>query len=184
MNPPANCGSSQLGVRPVVVPMDLLRALDPRDRAEYRDGSVSTGRGVAWMGRPVVLAAVAVVHLVVASIHGVVHSLVPVLLAPSLSLVVVATTFVGPVAGVVLAWRSNPLGAPLYAVSMGGAFLTGGVLHFVFESPDHVHAVPPGPWQGSFQATAVVLAATTAVGTVVGVSAWLAPARQDDDAEE
>jgi|AntRauTorcE11898_2_1112593.scaffolds.fasta_scaffold03330_2 hypothetical protein len=124
------------------------------------------------MDRRLVLVALVALHLVVAGTHGVTHSLVPVWLSPEASVLVLATTFLGPVVGVVLAWRSHPVGVPLLAVSMLGAFLTGGILHFVVATPDHVHAIPAGPWRIPFQASAVAVAATSALGTVASTWAW------------
>lgn len=124
------------------------------------------------MDRRVVLAGAVALHLAVAGAHGVTHSLVPVWLDPVASALVLATTFLGPVAGVALAWRSHPLGVPVLAVSMAGAGLSGGALHFVLANPDHVHAIPAGPWQVPFQASAVAVAATSTLGVLASAWAW------------
>lgn len=86
-----------------------------------------------------------------------------------------ATTFIGPTLGVLLDRRGHRAGLAVFTVSMLSAFLLGVVLHFVVESPDHVHAVPPDPWRLPFQVTAVAVAATPALGTAVGV--WLSRRR-------
>ena len=114
------------------------------------------------------LTAVLVLHLAAATTHGLTHGLVPVPLPPWQNALVLATTFLGPVVGVVLARRGHRFGVPLFTVSMAAAFVLGVVLHFVVESPDHVHAVPAGPWQLPFQVTAVGVAISTVLGSVVG----------------
>lgn len=124
------------------------------------------------MDRRVVLLGVLVAHLTAAVVHGTTHALVPVTLAAWQNAVVAATTFVGPAVGVALAWRGHPLGVPVFAASMAGALLVGGYLHFLVENPDHVGAIPAGPWQLSFQASAVGVAVTSAIGTVVGAWYW------------
>ncbi|MDS0277620.1 hypothetical protein NDI85_07430 [Halomicroarcula sp. S1AR25-4] len=124
------------------------------------------------MSRQVGLSAALAVHLLVAAGHGVTHGLVAVSLPAWQNVIVVGTTFVGPIAGVLLARRGHRLGAPLFAMSLVGALAVGGYLHFVLDNPDHVHAIPAGDWRLPFQASAVAVALTEAVGTVVGVQAW------------
>ncbi|WP_440991595.1 hypothetical protein [Haloarchaeobius baliensis] len=116
------------------------------------------------------LAIILVVHLVAATTHGLTHGLVPVPLPPWQNALVVATTFLGPIFGVVLHARGHRSGLPLFTVSMAGAFLLGVLLHFVVESPDHVHAVSAGTWQLPFQVSAAAVALTPLLGVVVG--AW------------
>ena len=124
------------------------------------------------MDRRVVLLAVLVVHLAVAIFHGVSHGLIPVSQPAWQNALVLLTTFLGPVAGVALVWRDHPLGVPLFTVSIAGALFVGGLLHFVVESPDHVHAVPQHPWRLPFQVSAGALLVTDTLGTVVGLRFW------------
>jgi len=124
------------------------------------------------MDRRVVLLAVLVAHLAVAIVHGVSHGLIPVHQPAWQNALVLLTTFLGPAAGVLLAWRDHPLGVPLFTVSIAGALLVGGVLHFVVETPDHVHAVPQHPWRLPFQVSAGALLVTDALGTGVGLRFW------------
>lgn len=124
------------------------------------------------MERRVILAAVLLVHLAVALLHGATHALVPVSLTAGQNAVVALTTFVGPIAGVALAWRGHPLGVALFTLSMAGALAVGGYLHFLVENPDNVRAIPPGAWRLPFQASAAAVALSPAVGTVVGAWAW------------
>jgi hypothetical protein len=83
-----------------------------------------------------------------------------------------ATVFVGPAVGVALLWRGHPLGPPLFTLSMAGAVLLGGSLHFLVDNPDHVHAIPAGPWRLPFRVTAAGVAVTPAIGTAVGLWYW------------
>jgi ABC-type xylose transport system permease subunit len=122
----------------------------------------------------VTLAALAGLHLLAALVHGSAHALVPVTLAPWTNALVLATVFVGPVAGVWLDRRGHPLGVPLFTVTMAGALVLGGVLHFLVAGPDHVDAVPPGPWRLPFRASAATLLASEALGVAVGARRWLA----------
>lgn len=125
------------------------------------------------MDRRVALAAVLGLHLATALVHGSTHALVPVRLAPWQDVLVLATVFVGPVLGILLDRRGHPLGIPLFTLSMAGAFLLGGALHFVVENPDHVAAIPASPWRLAFQVSAVGVAVTPAAGAVLGARYWL-----------
>jgi hypothetical protein len=118
------------------------------------------------------LPATLVVHLLAAVAHGSTHALVPVPLGPWLNALVLATVFLGPIAGVALASRGHPLGVPLFTATMAAGLLLGITLHFVVENPDHVHAVPASPWRLPFQASAVGVALTGALGAVVGAWCW------------
>lgn len=128
------------------------------------------------MDRRVTLLAVLVAHLAVAVFHGVSHGLIPVHQPAWQNALVLLTTFLGPTVGGLLAWRDHPLGVPLFTVSIAGALLVGGVLHFVVENPDHVHAVG-GPWQLPFGASAVAVAVVSAVGTATGLRYWVGGGR-------
>lgn len=119
------------------------------------------------------LAALAGLHLLVALVHGSAHALVPVTLAPWANALVLATVFVGPLVGVALDRRDHPLGAPLFTVTMAGALVLGGVLHFLVAGPDHVHSIPPGPWRLPFRASATALLASEVLGVAVGARRWL-----------
>lgn len=120
-----------------------------------------------------IAAAVLGVHLVVHTAHGVPHAAIPVVLPGWLLATVVLAMYVLPAAGVVLLWRGPArVGAAVFAVSMAVSFLLAGVLHFGVPNPDHVSAVPAGPWRLPFQATATVMAVVDSVGTALGVRLW------------
>lgn len=124
------------------------------------------------MDRRIILLVVLGIHLIVAVAHGTTHALIPVVLPPWQNAIVVGTVFIGPVAGVGFALRRHPIGIPLFTVSMVGALLVSGILHFLIENPDHVHAVPVSPWRFAFQASAVGVAILPAIGTGVGLWYW------------
>jgi AhpD family alkylhydroperoxidase len=145
---------------------------DPDDAGRIPDADDAGRRGAAT-----VAAAALGVHLLVHAAHGVPHATIPVGLPAWLLATVVLTTFVLPVVGVVLLWRGPArVGAAVFAGSMAAAFVVAGVLHFVVSNPDHVTAVPAGPWRLPFQATAAAMALVDAVGVVVGVRCWRAAA--------
>lgn len=129
------------------------------------------------MGRRVALPAVLALHLAVAAVHGTAHALVPVPLPLPADLLVLGTVFVGPVLGGALAARGNPVGVPLFTLSMAGALLLGVSLHFLVENPDHVAAVPPSPWRPAFRASAVGVAVVPAVGAALGAWTWRSRSR-------
>lgn len=124
------------------------------------------------MDRRVALLGVASVHLLVALVHGSTHALIPVALAPWQDLLVLVTVFAGPVVGVALDRRGHPLGLPLFTATMAGGLVVGFVLHFLVPGPDHVHAVPAGPFRLPFRGTAVALVVVDALGVAVGGWYW------------
>lgn len=112
------------------------------------------------------------VHLVVAMVHGSSHALVPIELGPVVNGLVLLTVFLGPVVGVVLERRGHPLGIPLFTLSMAGALVLGGLLHFGIENPDNVSNLPASQWRLLFRASAVGVFVTPAVGAAVGGLVW------------
>jgi hypothetical protein len=61
---------------------------------------------------------------------------------------------------------SKRMGAVLIALTMAGALVFGVVNHFVLSSPDHIaHVV--GRWQLLFAGTAILVALTEALGSVL-----------------
>lgn len=124
------------------------------------------------MDRRLILLVALGAHLAVAVVHGTSHALLSVTLPAWQNGLVVLTTFLGPVAGVTLAVRGHPWGIPVFTASMTGALLLGGFLHFLVENPDHVRALPSGPWRRPFQASAVGLALVDTAGLAVGSWTW------------
>ena len=124
------------------------------------------------MNRDRILTAVLGIHLAVALVHGGTHALVLVALPAWQNVLVLATVFVGPIVGVALVRRGHPLDLGLFTVTMAGGLVLGGVLHFLVENPDHIHAVPANQWRYAFQLSAMGVAITGILGTVAGVWAW------------
>lgn len=124
------------------------------------------------MDRRLILLAALGGHLAIAVVHGTSHALLSVTLPAWQNGLVVLTTFLGPIVGVALAVRDHPVGVPLFTMSMAGALLLGGVLHFIVENPDHVRAVPTGAWRWPFQASAAGLALIDVAGLAVGIWVW------------
>lgn len=125
------------------------------------------------MDRRVALPGALAIHLLVAVGHGATHGLVPVSLPAWGNGLVVLTVFLGPVVGAALTVRGHPLGLPVFTVSMLGALVLGGMLHFLVENPDHVALVPADPWRAAFRASAAAVAFSPALGAAVGGWYWL-----------
>jgi hypothetical protein len=114
------------------------------------------------------LAALVLVHLVVAVVHGVAHSGAHVPLGPAALAFVIVVIQIGPLAGLALTRVLPRGGAAVVAASMAGALLFGVVNHFVLPGSDNVVQVH-AEWRAMFSATAVLLVLTEAGATVVGV---------------
>lgn len=76
--------------------------------------------------------------------------------------------FIGPLIAVVLARRHHPFGYQLFTVSLIGAFLIGGTLHFIVESPDDVSRLPDSQPAVLFEATAGAVLLRAAICGVNG----------------
>jgi len=141
-----------------------------------------TATNAAVDGRLVKLAGVVLVaHLAVNVVHSVAHVEIPVFLAPGLTAVIVATYFLGPVAGGVLLWRGRVrAGAALFAVSMAAGFGLGLALHVLLPNPDNVAAIPAGPWHGPFRLSALAFLGIDAAGGALGGWLWWITDRRDD----
>jgi hypothetical protein len=114
------------------------------------------------------LAVLVILHLGVAVVHGVAHSGAQVPLSPPALAFVIAVIQIGPLAGLALTVVRPRGGAAVVAASMAGALLFGVVNHFVLPGSDNVAQVH-AEWRILFSSTAVVLALTEAVSTIVGV---------------
>jgi len=114
------------------------------------------------------LAAIVLAHLAVSIVHGTAHARAHVPLSPAANLFVFIVILAGPLIGLALTWPSERIGSWLIAATMAGSLVFGIVNHFVFASPDHVAHVDP-PWRPLFATTAVLLAATEALGCVMAI---------------
>lgn len=91
--------------------------------------------------------------------HGVVHAGVPVPLTGGQTAFVALVVTVAPAVGLLLLWRDRVVpGWAFLAAVLAASFVFGVVFHYVLATPDHVGAVPAGPWQLPFSATAALVA--------------------------
>jgi hypothetical protein len=124
--------------------------------------SSSAGRAWGWMS------AVVIAHLVVSMAHGAAHTGAQVPLSPLANLFVYTIILAGPLAGLALSWRARQVGSWLVAVTMAASFVFGVVNHFAIASPDHVAHVQQ-QWRPLFTTTAVLLAVTELLGSVLAI---------------
>jgi len=115
------------------------------------------------------LAALVLLHLLVAYLHGRAHEGASVALSPAGNAFVLIVIIAGPLVGLVWSWFvDRRVGAWIIAVTMAGSLVFGVVNHFVLESGDHVSQVDPA-WRALFGSTAVLLACIETMGLGVGV---------------
>jgi len=114
------------------------------------------------------LAAVVLAHLVIVVVHGAAHAMANVLLSWAANLFVFVVILAGPPVGLALMRWARRFGSGLIAVTMAGSLVFGVVNHFVLSSPDQVNHVD-AQWRPLFAATAVLLAATEALGTALAI---------------
>ena len=116
------------------------------------------------------LAALVIVHLVVAVVHGVAHGGAHVPLSPAALAFVIVVIQLGPLVGLALTFFQPRAGAAVVATSMAGALLFGVVNHFVLPGSDNVVQVD-AEWRTLFSSTAALLALIEASGAIAGVVA-------------
>ena len=107
-------------------------------------------------------------HLAISFVHGAAHAGADVPLSPAANLFVYIVILAGPILGLVLtrvAWR---IGNWVIAITMAASLVFGVVNHFLLVSPDHVSHVAQ-QWRTLFATTAVLLALTEAVGSVLAI---------------
>jgi hypothetical protein len=124
------------------------------------DGTFSSER--RWLTATVLL------HLAISFVHGAAHAGADVPLSPAANLFVYIVILAGPIAGLALtrvAWR---IGLWVIAITMAASLVFGVVNHFLLASPDHVAHVAP-QWRTLFATTAVLLALSEAVGSVLAI---------------
>lgn len=115
---------------------------------------------------------VVALHTVANVAHGVPHAEIPVTLATWQTAFVYAVVLGVPLfaLGLLGLGRDSP-GIVLLTGSLAASFLFGLYFHFLVSNPDHVHSVPAGPWQTTFQLTAVLILITDGLGVPAGM--WL-----------
>ena len=107
--------------------------------------------------------AVVVSHFLISVAHGAAHEGARVPLSQAQNLFVYTVILAGPLVGLALAWRAERLGHWIIALTLAGSFVFGVVNHFVLAGADHVSHVDV-QWRSLFASTAVLLAATEALG--------------------
>src|SRR5262245_32874746 len=141
-------------------PAKRLSRLDHPGRLIGMDGTFSSER--RWLTAAVLL------HLAISFGHGAAHAGADVPLSPAANLFVYIVILAGPITGLALtrvAWR---IGLWVIAITMAASLVFGVVNHFLLASPDHVAHVAP-QWRTLFATTAVLLALTEAVGSVLAI---------------
>jgi hypothetical protein len=122
------------------------------------------------------LAAIVVVHAVVSLWHGIEHFQVPVSLTTMQEAFIAIVILLLPFAGTAMLWsKKRRAGAWLVTISMFASLLFGVLNHFVLNSPDNVLHVPMHSHRNAFVLSAVFLAVTEAIGTLVGIQALRLP---------
>jgi hypothetical protein len=114
------------------------------------------------------LTAVVLSHLAISFVHGAAHAGADVPLSPAANLFVYIVILAGPIAGLTLIRVSWRIGNWVIAITMAASLVFGVVNHFLLASPDHVAHVAP-EWRRLFATTAVLLALTEAVGSVLAI---------------
>jgi hypothetical protein len=121
------------------------------------------------------LTAVVLGHLVVSLAHGATHASAHVSLSPAATLFVFVVILAGPLIGLAVRPVNERLGLGIITIAMAASLVFGIVSHFILVSADHVAHVEL-QWRPLFAATAVLVAATEAVG--VALALGLIPERE------
>ena len=108
-------------------------------------------------------------HLLISFAHGAAHDGARVPLSQAQNLFVYIVILAGPLVGLALTWRAARIGQWVIALTLAGSFVFGLVNHFVLSSPDHVSQVD-AQWRLVFALTAVLLAATEALGCGLAIA--------------
>jgi NADPH-dependent 2,4-dienoyl-CoA reductase/sulfur reductase-like enzyme len=114
------------------------------------------------------LSGVVIAHLGISMIHGAAHAQAHIPMSRAANLFVFVVILAGPPIGLALALRSRRVGAWVIGITMAASLLFGFVNHFVLAGADHVAHVDPR-WRTLFTATAVLVAITEALGSVLAV---------------
>ena len=115
------------------------------------------------------LTAAVLSHLAISFVHGAAHAGADVPLSLAANLFVYIVILAGPIVGLVLTrlgWWG--IGNWVIAITMAASLIFGVVNHFLLASPDHVAHVAQ-QWRTLFATTAVLLALTEAVGSVLAI---------------
>jgi hypothetical protein len=117
----------------------------------------------------IALAAVVVLHLIVAVTHGVAHGGAGVQPGWASLVFILVVIQAAPLVGLAWMWRNPLSGARLIGFAMAASLLFGVVNHFIIPGADRVDHVTMA-WRGLFGSTAAMLAVTEAAGMMLGFS--------------
>jgi hypothetical protein len=110
-------------------------------------------------------------HAAVLALHSAAHVGSGIWMTVPATIYIWVVIIIGPIAGWWLMRLGRlVVGSSIVATCMAGAFVFGGVNHFVFAGSDHVSTIPAGVWRVPFQASAVLLAFSEAAGAVVSIA--------------
>ncbi len=109
-------------------------------------------------------------HAAVTASHSAAHVGAGVWMSLPATVYIWLVIIIGPIVGWWLLRSGRACsGSVVVTVCMTGALAFGALNHFVWSSPDHINSIGPGLWRRPFQATAILLALTEAMGVVAGV---------------
>jgi hypothetical protein len=119
------------------------------------------------------MAAVVLVHFVVAGLHGAAHISAGVALTAAQWVFVATVITAAPFYGLYLYFRRpGPQGAAILVTSMAASLVFGWIYHFVADTPDNVVQVEPGivgAWATAFAGSAYAIAGIELLGTLLAV---------------
>jgi hypothetical protein len=114
--------------------------------------------------------AIVLIHLLVATLHGVAHRHLGIGLSVNQQLFVVFVITLAPLLAMVFTWtRLRTTGAALLLIAMAGSLIFGVANHYLIVSPDHVSHLAGGNWALVFQITALFLVITELLGCLMGL---------------
>jgi len=116
------------------------------------------------------IAATVWLHAAATAVHSAAHIGAGVWMSVPATVYIWLVIIIGPIAGWWLVRSGRAcIGSVVVTVCMAGALVFGALNHFVFSGADHIDAIGPGLWHRPFQATAVLLAFSEALGVVAGL---------------
>lgn len=123
-----------------------------------------------------VVKTIAIFHLIVATLHGIAHHMIPVPISTFQTLFVGVVIVVLPFVGMALIQhRDRGIGPFIFLGAMAGSLLFNHFYHFLQISADHVSQIPETPWGSVFQVTARLLEGVEIAGCIVAIG-FLSPA--------
>ncbi len=120
---------------------------------------------------------VILVHLLLVAVHGRAHRHLLISLTHAQEIFILAGVLLGPlVAALLLVSRAPRAGAWLLLLSMAASLAFGAYYHFLAIGPDNIRSVSSGSWGRVFQASAVLLILSEALGVGASIALLRKPA--------